>query len=92
MLRTNSTKRDHPNCRRAYRADSRPTAAASWGERQARTSACANDWAVRVGEIDTIHGGSDGFGSAATAESLGSFVPAPVHEASTAMATAASSE
>jgi hypothetical protein len=56
------------------------------------TRICASDWAVRVGEIDTIHGGSDGFGSAATGESLGSFVPAPVHEASAAMATATSSE
>jgi hypothetical protein len=52
----------------------------------------ASDWAVRVGEIDVIHGGSDGFGSDVTAESLGSFVPAPVHEAIAAMATATSSE
>jgi hypothetical protein len=56
------------------------------------TRICASDWAVRVGEIDAIHGGSGGFGSAATAESLGALVPVPVHEAVAAMATATSSE
>jgi hypothetical protein len=53
---------------------------------------CANDWAVRVGEIDAIQGGSDGFGTAVTVESLGPLVPVPVHETIAAMAMATSSE